>query len=62
MVEVPEEKRYNRIMMKIKDMKYELSESDVEYIVSGLEELCESDLEEKEYKDIENILKKLKVW
>ena len=44
------------------DMKYELSESDVEYIVSGLEELCESDLEANEYKDIENILKKLKVW
>ena len=40
-------------------MKIELNKSDVEYIVSGLEELCESDLEENEYEEIGKLIEKL---
>ena len=40
-------------------MKIELNKSEIEYIVSGLEELCESDLEEIEYKEIGSIIEKL---
>ena len=39
--------------------KIELNKSEVEYIVSGLEELCESDLEETEYEEIGKIIEKL---
>jgi len=42
-----------------KDMKIELNKSEIEYIVSGLEELCESDLEENEYEEIGKIIEKL---
>ena len=43
----------------IVNMKIELNKSEVEYIVSGLEELCESDLEETEYEEIGKIIEKL---
>ena len=39
--------------------KIELNKREVEYIVSGLEELCESDLEETEYEEIGKIIEKL---
>ena len=42
--------------------KIELNKSEVEYIVSGLEELCESDLEETEYEEIGKIIEKLEAW
>ena len=41
-------------------MKIELNKSEVEYIVSGLEELCESDLEENEYRYVE--VKAIRKW
>ena len=41
------------------NMKIELNKSEVEYIISGLEELCESDLEETEYEEIGKILERL---
>ena len=40
-------------------MKIELNKSEVEYIISGLEELRESDLEETEYEEIGKILERL---
>ena len=39
-----------------------LNKSEIEYIVSGLEELCESDLEENEYEEIGKLIEKLEAW
>ena len=39
--------------------KIELSKSEIEYLVSGLEELCEDDLEENEYEEIGKLIEKL---
>ena len=46
-------------IITIVNMKIELNKSEVEYIISGLEELCESDLEETEYEEIGKILERL---
>ena len=40
-------------------MKIELNKSDIEYCVSGLEELCEDDLEENSLKEIVKLIEKL---
>ena len=40
-------------------MKIELNKSDIEYCVSGLEELCEDDLEESSYEEIGKLIEKL---
>lgn len=40
-------------------MKIELNKSEIEYIVSGLEELCEDDLEENSLKEIVKLIEKL---
>ena len=50
--------RFGAILIVV-NMKIELNKSEVEYIVSGLEELCESDLEENEYEEIGKILERL---
>ena len=46
-------------MWRLIDMKIELNKSDIEYCVSGLEELCEDDLEESSYEEIGKLIEKL---
>tara|TARA_R110002051_G_scaffold92805_1_gene162617 strand:+ start:341 stop:511 length:171 start_codon:yes stop_codon:yes gene_type:complete len=43
----------------VMNKKIELSKSEIEYLVSGLEELCEDDLEENEYEEIGKLIEKL---